>query len=106
MLCHILTDILKYIDSLDVFDRTKAIPFLLLKGHGSRFGLCFLEYVNPPPPYQKRKITAGQYPLELLMLLISGKWQTVRSKMGSTRMRQKQRKPIVIYKKGQLGLPI
>jgi len=52
---EILTDILKYIDSFDIFDRTEAIPFLLLDGHGSRFGLCFLEYVNPPPPPPEEK---------------------------------------------------
>ena len=39
---------LKYIDDLQVFDRTTTglNPFLLLDGHGSRFELDFLEYIN------------------------------------------------------------
>ena len=38
---EILTDILKHIDSFKIFDRREATPFLLMDGHGSRFGLSF-----------------------------------------------------------------
>ena len=35
------------IDKLGVFDRSDGIaPFLLLDGHGSRFDLKFLRYIN------------------------------------------------------------
>jgi hypothetical protein len=38
---------LKYIDDEQVFDRSTGLnPFLLLDGHGSRFELEFLEYIN------------------------------------------------------------
>ena len=43
---EILRDSLKQIDSQLTFDRTEAIPFLLLDGHGSRFQLPFLDYVT------------------------------------------------------------
>jgi len=44
---ELLTEMLKAIDKLNVFDRTNCIPpFLLLDGHGSRFNLIFLEYIN------------------------------------------------------------
>jgi hypothetical protein len=45
---ELLTAMLKYIDDLQVFDRstTGLNPFLLLDGHGSRFELQFLEYIN------------------------------------------------------------
>jgi hypothetical protein len=40
---------LKYIDDLEVFDRSDGVnPFLLLDGHGSRFEIDFLEYINSP----------------------------------------------------------
>jgi hypothetical protein len=42
----ILTDIMKHLDTYLTFDRTEATPFLLLDGHGSRFGLPFLEYIR------------------------------------------------------------
>jgi hypothetical protein len=47
----ILTDILKTIDTLGVFEkeREKGIkPFLLLDGHQSRFSIEFLEYITDP----------------------------------------------------------
>eukprot|EP00590_Aulacoseira_subarctica_P006816 CAMPEP_0172416928 /NCGR_PEP_ID=MMETSP1064-20121228/3436_1 /TAXON_ID=202472 /ORGANISM="Aulacoseira subarctica , Strain CCAP 1002/5" /LENGTH=325 /DNA_ID=CAMNT_0013154913 /DNA_START=569 /DNA_END=1542 /DNA_ORIENTATION=+ len=38
---------LKAIDRIGVFDRSTGLsPFLLLDGHGSRFELSFLEYIN------------------------------------------------------------
>jgi hypothetical protein len=38
---------LKSIDKLDVYNRSTGLnPFLLLDGHGSRFELEFLEYIN------------------------------------------------------------
>lgn len=38
---------LQTIDELNVFDRSDGVPpFLLLDGHGSRFDLQFLEYIN------------------------------------------------------------
>ena len=45
----ILTDILRTLDSLELFSagRENGIrPFVLLDGHGSRFGLEFLKYIN------------------------------------------------------------
>lgn len=43
----LLTDMLKTIDGLGVFDRSDGVPpFLLLDGHGSRFDLTFLTYIN------------------------------------------------------------
>jgi hypothetical protein len=36
-----------YLDSLKLFDRSKGLyPFLILDGHGSRFELDFLDYIN------------------------------------------------------------
>jgi hypothetical protein len=44
---HLLANMLRYIDSRDIFDRSTGLnPFLLLDGHGSRFDLEFLEYVT------------------------------------------------------------
>merc|ERR1712038_834958 len=44
---EILTDILETLDVIDVYDRSKGIiPFLMLDGHMSRYGLPFLEYIN------------------------------------------------------------
>ena len=41
---HLLTAMLRYIDSFKVFDRSTGInPFLILDGHGSRFDLEFLS---------------------------------------------------------------
>ena len=44
---EILRDILATFDTLKVFDRSKGkTPCVLLDGHGSRFGLPFLEYIT------------------------------------------------------------
>ena len=43
---NILMDVLQHIDRCLSWDRTEATPFLLLDGHGSRFELPFLDYVN------------------------------------------------------------
>jgi len=45
---ELLTEMLKYLDRLQVYDRTKCEPFLLLDGHGSRMMLPFLDYINHP----------------------------------------------------------
>ena len=46
---ELLAAMLKQIDSSNIFDRSDGIPpFLLLDGHGSRFDLAFLEYINSP----------------------------------------------------------
>jgi len=43
----LLTSMLSYIDTKEVFNRSTGLnPFLLLDGHGSRFDLEFLEYIN------------------------------------------------------------
>jgi hypothetical protein len=43
----ILTDMLRHLDNLGIFNRSTGLnPFLLLDGHGSRFELDFLEYIN------------------------------------------------------------
>ncbi len=45
----LLVAMLASIDKLGVFDRTDGVaPFLLLDGHGSRFDLKFLQYINSP----------------------------------------------------------
>jgi hypothetical protein len=42
-----LTDMLCYLDSLEIFDQSTGLsPFLILDGHGSRFEFEFLEYIN------------------------------------------------------------
>jgi hypothetical protein len=46
---NLLVEMLKTMDSLKVFDRSDGVsPFLLLDGHGSRFELPFLQYINNP----------------------------------------------------------
>ena len=45
---EILRDILATIDALEIYDRTIAMPCVLLDGHGSRFGLPFLQYISDP----------------------------------------------------------
>jgi hypothetical protein len=45
----LLVEMLRHIDKYKVFDRADGIdPFLILDGHGSRFELPFLEYINKP----------------------------------------------------------
>jgi hypothetical protein len=45
-----LTDMLKFMDNLDLFDRSNGKrPFLLLDGHHSRFDINFLDYVHSDP---------------------------------------------------------
>jgi len=43
---NILKDVLTYLDNKLASDRSEADPFLLLDGHGSRFELPFLDYIN------------------------------------------------------------
>jgi hypothetical protein len=46
---ELLVGMLATIDGHDVFNRSDGVPpFLLLDGHGSRFDLTFLEYINNP----------------------------------------------------------
>ena len=43
----LLTEMLREIDKIGLYDRSDNIlPFLILDGHGSRFELPFLEYIN------------------------------------------------------------
>ncbi len=44
----LLTDMLRFMDSLGLFQREekKLMPFLLLDGHHSRFSLEFLDYID------------------------------------------------------------
>ena len=45
----ILTDILRELDSREIFDYSKGrLPFILLDGHGSRTEFKFLKYINDP----------------------------------------------------------
>jgi hypothetical protein len=44
----ILTDMLQYIDSHNIFDCINTKSLLLLDGHHSRMDLEFLEYINTP----------------------------------------------------------
>ena len=49
MTSEILKNILKTLDTLEIFDRSTGItPLLLLDGHGSRMELPFLQYINDP----------------------------------------------------------
>jgi len=44
---ELLAEMLRFIDKLNIFDRSdQVLPFLLLDGHGSRFELAFLEYIT------------------------------------------------------------
>jgi hypothetical protein len=43
---EILTNVMKHLDTHLQWDRTEANPFVLLDGHGSRFGLDFLRYIS------------------------------------------------------------
>ena len=46
---ELLVAMLQQIDLSGVFDRNDGVyPFLILDGHGSRFDLTFLEYINSP----------------------------------------------------------
>jgi hypothetical protein len=45
---EILVESLAHIDRKLTFDRSEAVPFLLLDGHGSRFLLPFLDYIGAP----------------------------------------------------------
>ena len=42
----ILTDCFKYLDHLEVFDRSVATPACIFDGHHSRFSLEFIQYIN------------------------------------------------------------
>ena len=42
----LLVSMLKFLDTLNVFDRSIGHPFLLLDGHHSRMSLQFLRYIN------------------------------------------------------------
>jgi hypothetical protein len=44
----LLTEMLKYLDTIGVYDRRICHPFLLLDGHHSRMMLPFLDYINNP----------------------------------------------------------
>jgi len=45
---EILKEAMENISSFNLFDRKEAIPALLLDGHGSRFDLHVMDYVNAP----------------------------------------------------------
>jgi len=45
---EILKEAMANISSFNLFDRKEAIPVLLLDGHGSRFDLHVMDYVNAP----------------------------------------------------------
>ena len=53
----ILTEALKYLYHLNIFERRQygPTPFGLLEGHGSRLHLPFLEYINSSTPDEQRK---------------------------------------------------
>jgi len=47
MTSEIIKNVIKTLDTLEIFDRLTGIsPVLLLDGHGSRFQLPFLQYIN------------------------------------------------------------
>jgi hypothetical protein len=44
---QLLADMLGFMDSLNLFDRSEGVkPFLLLDGHHSRFEIPFLDYIH------------------------------------------------------------
>ena len=53
-----MTEALKYLDNLNVFERFQDGPttFILLDGHGSRLQLPFLEYTNSSTNDKQRKL--------------------------------------------------
>ena len=57
IISDILTEALKYLDQLNVFEWRQDVPnpFVLLNGHGSRLQLPFLEYINSPTSDEKSK---------------------------------------------------
>ena len=54
---NILTEPLKYLDQINVFERRQddPTPFGLLDGHGSILLLPFLEYINSSTPDEQKK---------------------------------------------------
>ena len=54
----ILTEALKYLDKLNVFERCQdgPTPFGLLDGHGIRLQLPFLEYINSTKSDEQRRL--------------------------------------------------
>ena len=53
----IITEALKYLDRLNVFERRQDVPtpFGLLGSHETRLQLPFLEYINSTTPDKQRK---------------------------------------------------
>ena len=57
IISEILTEELKYLDQLNLFERQQdgPTPFGLLEGHGSRLQLLFLVKINSSTPDELRK---------------------------------------------------
>ena len=55
IISKILTEALKYLDQLNVFEQRQygPTPSVLLDGHGSIIQLPFLEYINSTTPYEQ-----------------------------------------------------
>ena len=85
----LLVEMLASIDNLGVFDRSDGVaPFLLLDGHGSRFDLKFLQYINTEK-------TSGMFALVCRMVAqVTGKLEIVRNRMVALRWRLQSTKEI------------
>ena len=85
---EILTDILKTIDSLGVFEKERQEgikPFLLLDGHQSRFSVPFLEYITDPDHLWK--VCIGVPYGTAIWQIGDSMEQNGRYKIGSTNMK-------------------
>ena len=95
---EILVDILKTIDSYELFPRNDGVkPFLLLDGHGSRLELPFLNYINNP---------ADHWIVCIGVPYGTSLWQVGDSKEqnGSFNMSMTKGKQLLLEKKDTLGL--
>jgi hypothetical protein len=95
----ILTDMLHTLDELNVFNRESGLnPFLILDGHGSRFELEFLEYINDPE--HKWHVNIG-------LPYGTSYWQVADSleQNRSFKMALSEAKEALVKKKDDNGLP-
>jgi len=90
---------LRYIDEKEDFDHSTGLcPFLLLDGHGSRFDLKFLEYINSEET--KWNVNTG-------LLYGTSYWQVgdLMEQNGCFKMALAKAKQALVTKKSDCGLP-
>jgi hypothetical protein len=89
---------LQFIDLHAQFDRDEATPFLLLDGHGSRFELEFLDYINDVN--HKWTVSIG-VPYRTSFWLVGDSAE----QNGSFKIQLKKAKEAVLEQKAKLHLP-